>query len=217
MKSVLDEEFKTYGRILDVDVWEFMQEVENLPVAPAGQVLYEASVLSFEGTGLFRTFQETVYGGMPVEFGCCHGFNSKLNGLEYHRDSEINIAGTDMILMVGHRWDIDYEYNSYDTANVEAFFVPKGTTVEIYATTLHYAPCGINGREFRSGVVLPLGTNGELKTLPTAEGEAAMLFAVNKWLLVHEECGVNGRVGRLCGRNLALDDFNLFEEGDLHV
>ena len=129
MKSVLDEEFKAYGRVLDMDVWEFMQEVENLPVAPAGQVLYEASVLSFEGTDLFRTFQETVYGGMPVEFGCCHGFNSKLNGLEYHRDSEINIAGTDMILMVGHRWDIDYEHNLYDTANVEAFFFTKGTTV----------------------------------------------------------------------------------------
>lgn len=130
MKSVLDEGFKMYGRVLDVDAIEFMDEVQKLPVAPQGQVLYEASIPSFEQTKLFLKFMDEIYGGMPVEFGCCQGFNDKLNGLEYHRDSEINIAGTDMILMVGHRWDIDYGDNSYDTSKVEAFFVPQGTVVE---------------------------------------------------------------------------------------
>ncbi|ORU00009.1 hypothetical protein D081_1588 [Anaerovibrio sp. JC8] len=207
MKSVMDEAFRKYGRVMDMEVSEFITEVEKLPEAPQGEVLYEASIPEFETTKLFLKFMDEVYGGMPIEFGCCYGFNDKLNGLEYHRDSEINIAGTDMILMVGHRWDIDYEDNSYDTSKVEAFFVPKGTVVEIYATTLHYAPCGVDGKEFRSGVVLPGGTNEALDVEPEAKGESAMLFAINKWLLVHPESGESGRVGTLKGKNLSLQDF----------
>ncbi|WP_297968076.1 DUF4867 family protein [uncultured Anaerovibrio sp.] len=207
MKSVLDEAFRTYGRVLDMDASEFLTEVQKLPAAPQGQVLYEASIPALEQTKLFLKFMDEVYGGMPVEFGCCHGFNDKLNGLEYHRDSEINIAGTDMILMVGHRWDIDYSDNSYNTDRVEAFFVPMGTVVELYATTLHYAPCGVEGKEFRSGVILPEGTNEHLEVEPEAKGEGGMLFAVNKWLLVHPESGERGRVGLLKGKNLTVGDF----------
>lgn len=207
MKSVLDEDFKTYGRVLDLDISDFMNEVAKFPEVLTKSVYYEASRPEFEGTALFNQFKDIVYGGMPIEFGCCHGFNSKLNGLEYHRDSEINMAGTDMILMVGHRWDIDYADNSFDTSLVEAFFVPKGTAVELYATTLHYAPCGVDGQEFRSGVVLPRGTNDQLNDVSEATGESAMLFGVNKWLLVHPESGETGRVGTLKGKNLTLDDF----------
>ncbi|MCR5176813.1 MAG: DUF4867 family protein [Anaerovibrio sp.] len=207
MKDVYDTAFTTYGRVLEMDVSDFLNQVTKLPVAPEGQVLYEAVIPAFEGLSLFRDFSDTVYGDMPIEFGCCHGYNSKLNGLEYHRDSEINIAGTDMILMVGHRWDIDYSDNSYDTSKVEAFLVPRGTVVEIYATTLHYAPCGIKGNEFRSGVILPRGTNEPLRNRPVGKGEASMLYAVNKWLLVHEESGETGYVGQLKGRNLSVADF----------
>ena len=99
MKSVLDGEFRTYGRVLDIDVSDFMTEAAKLPEVPTKSVYYEASRPEFESTPLFREFQDKVYGGMAIEFGCCHGFNSKLNGLEYHRDSEVNIAGTDMILL----------------------------------------------------------------------------------------------------------------------
>ena len=208
MKTVFADSFKTYGRVLDLDVSEFMAKVQALPQAPEGEVLYEASLPAFEETELFQQFREIVYGGMPLEFGCCHGFNEKLNGLEYHRDSEINIAGTDMVLLVGHRWDIEEADNTYDTARVEAFLVPKGTTVELYATTLHYAPCGVAGKEFRSGVVLPRGTNEPLKVSPEKIGEAAMLFARNKWLLVHPESGEKGNVGTLTGKNLSLQDFS---------
>lgn len=207
MKTVLDADFKSYGRVLNLDVSEFMSKVAAMPAVDKEEVQYEAAVPEFEAMELFKEFQNQVYGGMPVEFGWCHGFNSHLNGLEYHRDSEINIAGTDMILMVGQRQDIDYQDNSYNTSQVEAFLVPKGTAVEIYATTLHYAPCGVNDQEFRSGVILPRGTNEPLQVVPVAQGEAAMLFARNKWLLVHPESGETGRVGRLIGKNLTLADF----------
>ena len=44
-----------------------------------------------------------------------------------------------MILLVGRQQDITEDY-TYDTDQIEAFLVPAGTAVEMYATTLHYAP-----------------------------------------------------------------------------
>ena len=54
---------------------------------------------------------------------------------------------------------------------MEYFFVPAGTAVELYATTLHYAPCSVDGKEFRCGVVLPRGTNEKLSAAPSDEDE----------------------------------------------
>lgn len=88
------------------------------------------------------------YGEMPVQIGYCNGHNSKLNALEYHRDSEINVAATDMILMLGLLTDVEKDH-TYDTSKVKAFLVPAGTAVEVYATTLHYAPCGVDGKGFQ--------------------------------------------------------------------
>ena len=36
--------------------------------------------------------------------------------------------------------DVEADH-TYDTSKMEAFLVPAGTAVEVYATTLHYAPC----------------------------------------------------------------------------
>ena len=38
--------------------------------------------------------------------------------------------------------DIEDDY-TYDTSKIEAFLLPKGTVAEVYATTLHYAPCSV--------------------------------------------------------------------------
>ena len=65
-----------------------------------------------------------------------------LNALEYHKDSEINVAAKDAILLLGLRSEIEEDY-TFDTANVKAFLLPAGSAVEIYATSLHYAPCGV--------------------------------------------------------------------------
>ena len=144
---------------------------------------------------------------MPIQIGYCNGHNSKLNALEYHRDSEINIAATDMILMLGLLTDVNDDY-TYDTANVKAFRVPAGTAVEVYSTTLHYAPCGIDGKGFQVAVVLPKGTNYPLKskhiridnkTASTSNkntgssniNEDALLAAANKWLIGHAEGGLD--------------------------
>ena len=206
MKSVRDVEFKEYGRILDVDTVDFVQTMQAKAKIAEG-VVYEPSDADLEKLNLFQQMQDEVYGGMPVEFGFCSGYNNKLNALEYHRSSEIDIAATDLILMLGRQQDIDYTNNTYDTKNVECFFVPAGTAVELYATTLHYAPCGIDGAKFRCGVVLPKGTNLPLVVKPQKlEGENTLLFAVNKWLIGHQDSGVDkdgGFIG-LVGENITL-------------
>lgn len=206
LKKVTSEDFRPYGRVLELDTRAFQTTIQGRPATAAGTVVYEPSVAVFEKLPLFGQLRDEVYGGMPVEFGHCSGFNDKLNAVEYHRSSEIDIAATDLILMLGHQQDIDGQTWQYDTQNIELFYVPEGTAVELYATTLHFAPCGIDGREFRCGVVLPKGTNEKLPfAVPTA-GEGRLLFAVNKWLIAHKESGLDqdGAWVGLTGKNTTL-------------
>lgn len=205
MKSVNDAEFKQYGRVLDVDTADFVQTMLAKDTIKEG-VVYEPSDEALEKLPLFKQMKDEVFGGMDVEFGFCSGRNEKLNAVEYHRSSEIDIAATDLVLMLGRQQDIDYSSNTYETKNIELFFVPKGTAVELYATTLHYAPCRENNEEFRCGVVLPKGTNLPLQVKPENKGENQLLFAVNKWLIGHSESGVDkdgGFIG-LVGENITL-------------
>ena len=155
--SVTDNEFRKYGRIVDnIDFTALVEELKRTPI-PAG-VVYEPAVKELEALPVRLDISAVAYGEMPVQIGYCNGHNSKLNALEYHRDSEINVAATDMILMLGLLTDVEKDH-TYDTSKVKAFLVPAGTAVEVYATTLHYAPCGVDGKGFQVAVVLPKGTN----------------------------------------------------------
>ena len=107
--------------------------------------------------------------------------------------------------MLGCQQDITDDF-TYDTAKVEAFLVPAGTAVEVYATTLHYAPCGVDGAGFKVVVVLPKGTNLELEEKHEG-GEDAHLTAKNKWLLGHPEGGLpEGSPMGLVGKNLNINE-----------
>lgn len=106
--------------------------------------------------------------------------------MEYHRDSEINIVADDMVFLVGLESDITD--GKLDTASIRAFRAPAGTAVELYATTLHYAPCdAAKGAGFRVAVVLPRGTNTEKPDGIGALNEDKLLWARNKWLIAHPD------------------------------
>ncbi|MCC8162832.1 MAG: DUF4867 family protein, partial [Lachnospiraceae bacterium] len=143
------------------------------------------------------------YGELPIQIGYCNGKNYLLNALEYHRSSEINVMGTDAILLVGSQQDVTDDF-TYDTSLVEAFLVPKGTAVELYATTLHYAPCSAQKSGFQVAVVLPKDTNLPLEA--SHEGwEDRLLTAKNKWLIGHPEGGLpEGSPLGLVGENLSV-------------
>jgi hypothetical protein len=202
LKSVNDKAFRRYGKVLhDYDYSDLLKAMEKTP-CPDG-VEYVASMPDLEKTHAARALAEGYFGGMPVQVGYCNGHNWTLNGLEYHRDSELNIAVTDAVLLVGDLRDITEEY-TYDTSLVEAFFVPAGTAVALYATTLHYAPCSYGDEGFRVAIVLPRGTNSDLKVKPEPKGENSLLFAVNKWLLAHEEAQIAGAHIGLVGENIQI-------------
>ena len=202
IKKVTDPAFRKYGRVInDID---FSELVEKLGETPCPEdVVYEPSVQLLEQLSVFKELQTKSYGELPIQIGYCNGNNYKLNALEYHRSSEINVAATDAVLLVGWQQDIADD-GTYDTALVEGFLLPKGTAVEIYATTLHYAPCNGEDGGFRVAVVLPKDTNLPLECAH-AGGEDARLTARNKWLIGHPEGGLpEGSPMGLIGANISI-------------
>lgn len=209
--SVNDPAFRKYGKVVkNVDFTELVEAMKKTPV-PEG-VVYEPSVSELESLPVKKALSDIAYGEMPVQIGYCNGHNTMLNALEYHRDSEINVAATDAVLMLGLLQDVEEDY-TYDTSKVEAFLVPAGTAVEVYATTLHYAPCDVDGKGFQVAVVLPKGTNYPLKTEHpratgnTTDNEDCLITAVNKWLIGHAEGGLDeGSFLGLKGKNLTINE-----------
>ena len=203
IQSVFDKSFAPYGKVIKgFDTAALEAEMMKMP-CPDDAVAYVASVPELEALPIMKEFTEQLYGGMPIEIGYCTGNNHVMNCLEYHRDSELNLAvADDMILLLGLEGDIDFEKYEYDTSKVEAFLCPKGTLVEVYATALHYAPISV-GKHFRSVVVLPKGTNTDLTFKPDPAGESRLLTATNKWLLAHADApeAKNGAVVALKGEN----------------
>lgn len=205
VKNVSDKSFKKYGKIIEnYDVTEICNVMSLHTSIPDG-VIYEPSVKVLEDTKIFNELEKCEYGDLPIQIGYCNGVNHYLNAVEYHRSSEINIAVTDLILILGLQSDIEDDF-TYETSKMEAFFVPKGTMIEVYATTLHYAPCSANEEGFKCVVVLPRDTNLELRDKTVKNNEDKLLFARNKWLIGHPDTnlGDDGAFIGLKGENLSV-------------
>ncbi|NMF07994.1 DUF4867 family protein [Clostridium beijerinckii] len=204
IRNVNDKEFKKYGQVLkNYDCTEIIEKMKSTPLPE--DVIYEPSIKELEELAIAKELQDREYGELPIQIGYCNGNNYMLNAVEYHRSSEINIAATDLILLIGSQQDIEDDY-SYDTSKIEAFKVPAGTAIEVYATTLHYAPCNVNEEGFRCVVVLPRDTNLPLENKVDKSGEDALLFARNKWLIGHKDTdlGDQGAFIGLVGENISI-------------
>lgn len=201
IKKITDPAFRKYGRLVtNVDFTELIEALKTKTPMPEG-VGYEPSVPALEATATAKQLKTITFGEMPIEVGYCNGHNTKLNAVEYHRNSEINVAATDAVLLVGMQQDINDDF-TYDTAKMEAFLLPAGQAAEIYGTTLHYAPCSLSPEGFRVGIVLPAGTNYPLDEAHKP-GEDKLITAKNKWLIGHKDGGndANAFIG-LIGENL---------------
>lgn len=204
IKKVNDLEFKKYGQVLkNYNCEEIIEKMQKMPLPL--DVIYEPSVKDLEESEIFKELMKREFGGLPIQIGYCNGNNNMLNAVEYHRSSEINIAVTDLILLLGWQPDIN-EDHTYDTSKIEAFLVPAGTIIEVFATTLHYAPCNADNNGFRCVVVLPKDTNMPLEYNVKKNGEDALLFAKNKWLIGHKDTdlGKQGAFIGLYGDNISL-------------
>lgn len=205
--SVFDDAFRPYGAVLDGYDTSELLDIMNRIELPEEGTAYACSMQELENTEIFHQLRSGAYGGMPIQLGMCWGRNSKLNCLEYHRDSELNIAADDLVLLLAKRDEITG--GKLDTAKVKAFRVPAGVAIECYATTLHYAPCHVcYDKGFRMAVVLPKGTNETKPSIQVLNNEDRLLFACNKWLLAHpdsEEAAQGAYIG-LFGENIDISE-----------
>lgn len=188
---VESEEFTSYGRILrGYDFGEAVSYMERETHIPQSGNLYVASQEELEALPVMQDLSRLLYGGMPVQAGYCNGKNSTYNGFEYHKGSEVNVAVTDFMLVLGHIWDI--RENHYRNEQAQVFFLPKGTAIEMYQTTLHLSPLRVREEGFKDIVILPRGTNtpltkGEGKSVSSKDEENGLLLMRNKWVLAHPD------------------------------
>ena len=190
--DVYDPAFESYRRVVEGhDVTELVRYMENHTDIPADGNVYVASVAEMEELPVRKEIEAVFYGGMPVQIGYCNGRNTTYNGFEYHKGSEINIAVSYFMLVVAHSWQI--RNNTIKGEDAQVFYVPKGTVIEMFQTTLHLSPCRVCDEGFRDVVILPKGTNTPLseeeKQLRDQSGdpEAQLLLQKNKWVLAHPE------------------------------
>ena len=183
---VTDPSFQNYGQILTgYDVDALLETLDRVSPLPEGTE-YVPEQPELMALPIAQELAANAYGGMPIQIGWCNGHNTKLNCLEYHRDSELNVGTKDFILLLAKREEL--ENGELDTAKVKAFLCPAGTLVEVYATTLHYAPCqAAKDQGFKVIVVLPKGTNTAKPEITVKNPEDEILWAANKWLLAHAD------------------------------
>lgn len=180
---VKDKEFSAFGRVIqDIDCTTLLEKLAQTE-KPAEGNIYVASDESFETLPVAKKLQTEIFGHLPIQIGYCNGNGFKLNAMEYHKCPELNLSTDDIILFLGKTTDIDA--NVYDTKNALAFYVPKETLIELYGTTMHFAPCKTSQNGFKTLVVLLKGTNEDFKESVVADDST--LFKVGKWLLNHPE------------------------------
>lgn len=203
ISSIYDAEFAPYGKIMEgYDVQPILDVLNSSTPLPDG-IVYKPEEAAIQSLPAAKELGISLYGGLPVQFGYCNGHNTKLNCLEYHRDSEFNLGTEDFILILAKEGEV--VDGKLDTSLCKAFRVPAGVLVEVYATSLHYAPCHTDpAKGFRVLVALPKGTNYEMPRTGGRAFEDKLLRASNKWLLAHpdtQEARDGAHIG-LVGKNL---------------
>lgn len=206
IKSISDSEFSRYGTVLEgYDFAPLLKALEQGTERPADRTVYVPGDAALEALPIFEELSESFYGGMPIQIGYCNGSNRTLDCLEYHRCCEVDIAADDIVLLLAPLQKL--KDGAIDTAEVEAFAVPAGAAVQLYETTLHYAPCNAPGGDgFRVAVVLPRGTNSGLPKPRNLTREDRLLRARNKWLVAHPDSAeaAQGAAVGLSGENLTV-------------
>lgn len=199
--DVSSAEFTDYGRLLSLGSAEIIEAAKKIPMPENGSV-YHASEETFEVLPIAEVIRDTVFGTLDTELGYCYGYNEYLNAAEWHFSSEVNIAVTDLVLILGRRQDIGVD-GKLSSSQMKAFYLPAGTAVEVYATTLHFCPCQASDEGFGCVVGLPVGTNLPLE-VPSAD---PLLFRRNKWLIAHEKNEgliARGAVPGITGENICV-------------
>lgn len=204
--SVFSDDFKSFGRVLEgYDFQDLISYMENETQIPENGNVYFPSIEKMEKYPIYEIVKNTVFGESEIQIGYCNGRNTTYNGFEYHKSPEINVAVTDFMLVLGHSYEISN--NTYKIEQAKVFFVPKGTAIEMFGTTLHLSPCRVCDEGFKGVVILPRGTNTPLENKAVTDEESKLLLQKNKWVIAHpdrEPLIKQGAVAGVIGENKEL-------------
>ena len=187
IKSVNAPAFSQYGFVVEGYNWsELTSKLIEVSEKPQDRVIYVPGDEALEDLPIAGEIQNRLFGGMPIQIGYCNGHNRRMGCLEYHRGSEVCVAADDIVLLLAPLQKVSG--HKISSSEVEAFFVPAGTAVLLYETTLHYAPCTADsGDGFRVAIILSRGTNHAKPEITEGGSEDKLLLATNKWLIAHQD------------------------------
>ncbi len=201
-----DPSFPEYGTVIQGYSFTDAFRVMEQKAIPASGNTYTACDPDLQALPLAKELSDGFYGGMPVQLGFCNGRGTQLNALEYHKGTEVDGCCTDLILLLAKTYEI--KGNEIPSDCVKAYFAPAGTIVELYGTTLHYAPCAVSDDGFRCIIGLPEGTNADLAEKPAPKNdEDKLIWMKNKWLIAHPESteAGDGAVAGIKGVNITIN------------
>jgi ureidoglycolate hydrolase len=173
---------------------------------PSEGIDYVASLDSLENCAVAKEMEIRGFGAMTVQLGYVSGRARQMNGLEYHKSSEYNIPMNDVIVLLGMQQDI--VDGKYDSSKCEAFLIPGGTGVELYGTTLHYAPLNVYEDGYRMICVLPRGTTAPKVEFTEKSVDDKMCLGTNKWFMAHADApeAKNSAYVGITGNNIKFED-----------
>lgn len=183
--GVEDPSFASYGCVHKSvqlpGMREFLYQIEQ--TEPEYYVPSEARIECLpEATQI----ADEIFGQGSCQIGWYYGRGDKLNAVEYHKCSEVLYEYEPCVLIVGHVWDI--ADNKVHSDTMKLFYVPANCCVELYATTLHYAPVRACQAPVMQIVAQSKDTNTPLLKPVAGDMEAnPMLLQRNKWVLGHPE------------------------------
>ncbi|HGM5493063.1 TPA: DUF4867 family protein [Serratia fonticola] len=160
-----NEAFTQYGQVIQqIDSSELVAKLKAEFAIPQDGVEYVRTTEILESLMAVKQLAHQVYGDMAIQAGYVCGHNRGLAGVEYHQGSEVIVAATDLILLLGKREDM--RGGRFDSRRAVAFSVQRGQIVELYGTTLHHCPCHVDREEgFLAAIILLQGTNAALSNL----------------------------------------------------
>lgn len=208
-----DGAFSKYGLVHKLaPTLEFNAFLEAQPIGShIGDETYIPSCPELQSLELSKIITENLYGTVDCQIGWYTGKANKLNAIEYHKCAEILYLTTPAVLLLGHVSDI--VANTYHTDKLEAFFVPANTWVELYSSTVHFAPLAVLASGVRQIVVQQKHTNTPKSVILSEHlEEEPLLLERNKWVIAHKEAKALVEAGAyvgLIGQNLQLNQISL--------
>lgn len=183
IKTINDAAFAKYGKIWNNFVLDDVLTIMNKKEIPFNSNIYITNDDELNDLKVISQIKNDIFAGIDIQTGPCMGHNNSFSAIEYHNGSEVNIACTDIIMVLGQRQDLEQHHNFDPHTQADIFYIPKNTVFEMYNTTLHYSPIEITPDGFKVVVILPLGTNEELSV--SFQSNNPYIVKQNKFQVVH--------------------------------